>query len=807
MVKMEGELGRSTKADGDEVACAVGSCTEEAANHSSGEVPTNAGSEQDAIPFIDGNGTDLPRDNDSHDHLVEKILELRFQNEYFKTQIQNLQVQHLRGCGDHGEHGVVENGEAVSSGDSTELREKVRILNQQIQEQRETQIAADNALVHLRSACAEADAKVAELSAKLVEAEKLKGQELSERDEKYSELGSKLGRLHKRAKQRIQELQKEKDEVEANLHEANEKAAHLSSQLASAQQDLERNRQKASEALRSLDSERQQLRTTNNKLRDNLDELRRFMEAKEIALEGAQQALAEKEQMLHDMQGLLQSMEEKGQASIVEITTKHQKQMESLEAQLVDAIAERSKAAETISSLQALIAEKESRIAELDAASSGEAARLGAALEAAKGEVLHLKNVHEKERDIWEASMLALKARLEESENSCLKSEIESAKTRSELELQLALLNQQLNAKDSELLAVKDEVSNLEKEFSSYKVRAHTLLQKKEAELSAAKETELIQALEAALKEAEKELAAATLDRDRAHQDLDDFRSKHNEEINARDKAISIAEKRINDMEANLSSVRSLHLSEKETWQQSLKNMEETWRLKCEALEAQVNEASEKSLEEELESLKLQYKQLKEEHDSFRDIAEKMVDAKDKEIAKLLDEKDNLQRTMLSRSQVVDNDKQQTDLMKQESPSSDATVAEQQILLLARQQALRDEQLAQSQRHILALQEEIEELEHENRLHSQQEAMLKAELRDMERKQKREGIDMTYLKNVILKLLETGEVEALLPVIATLLQFSPEEIKKLQDTYKAIAASADIASSGPRSLFSRFSFS
>lgn len=27
----------------------------------------------------------------------------------------------------------------------------------------------------------------------------------------------------------------------------------------------------------------------------------------------------------------------------------------------------------------------------------------------------------------------------------------------------------------------------------------------------------------------------------------------------------------------------------------------------------------------------------------------------------------------------------------------------------------------------------------------------------MERKQKREGVDMTYLKNVILKLLETGK--------------------------------------------------
>lgn len=34
--------------------------------------------------------------------------------------------------------------------------------------------------------------------------------------------------------------------------------------------------------------------------------------------------------------------------------------------------------------------------------------------------------------------------------------------------------------------------------------------------------------------------------------------------------------------------------------------------------------------------------------------------------------------------------------------------------------------------------------------------MLKEELRNMERSQKREGVDMTYLKNVIVKLLETG---------------------------------------------------
>ena len=34
--------------------------------------------------------------------------------------------------------------------------------------------------------------------------------------------------------------------------------------------------------------------------------------------------------------------------------------------------------------------------------------------------------------------------------------------------------------------------------------------------------------------------------------------------------------------------------------------------------------------------------------------------------------------------------------------------------------------------------------------------MLKEELRSMDRSRKREGVDMTYLKNVVLKLLETG---------------------------------------------------
>ena len=44
--------------------------------------------------------------------------------------------------------------------------------------------------------------------------------------------------------------------------------------------------------------------------------------------------------------------------------------------------------------MQVLLAEKESKIAEMDAASTGKAARLGAAVESIKGELAHLKHEH-----------------------------------------------------------------------------------------------------------------------------------------------------------------------------------------------------------------------------------------------------------------------------------------------------------------------------------------------------------------------------------------------------------------------------
>ncbi|PNY16770.1 protein GRIP-like, partial [Trifolium pratense] len=367
--------------------------------------------------------------------------------------------------------------------------------------------------------------------------------------------------------------------------------------------------------------------------------------------------------------------------------------------------------------------------------------------------------------------------------------------------------------------------SSLEREFSSYKARAHALLQKKDADLVAAKDSEQLKALEEALKEAENEVLSITEERDRALLDLQSAMANNEKELaesvcgaltashlmNFRDTALENAKQQIRSLETKLDLLSAKHLREKEEWGLSLQNVEETWRIRCEAMKAENEAAAAEDMKKELEELKQRCKKLKEEHASFHDLADRMIEDKDNEISRLLDENKNLRQSLQSRPTASQNDTYNTALHKLDPTNLSPSDAEHQILILARQQAQREEELAQSQRHILALQEEIEELEHENRLHSQQEAMLKSELRNMERSKKREGVDMTYLKNIILKLLETGEVEVLLPVIGMLLQFSPEEMQKCQQTYQNSkdvppSPASDTSGSG-LSLFSRFSFS
>ncbi|XP_010484694.1 PREDICTED: protein GRIP [Camelina sativa] len=737
---------------------------------------------------------------DNHDdQLLQMVAQLRLENDFLKSQFKD---------------GLVEADE------SAQLKQQVASLSREIDVEKQTRVAAEQALEHLREAYSEADAKAQEYS----QAQQKLDQEIKDRDEKYADLDAKLSRLHKRAKQRIQEIQKEKDDLNARFQELNETAERASSQHSSMQQELERTRQQANEALKAMDAERQQLRSANNKLRDTIEELRGSLQPKENKIETLQQSLLDKDQILEDLKKQLQAVEERKQTTVAELSAKHQKNLESLEAQVIDALSERDKAAENISLLQVLLAEKESKIAEMEAAATGEAARLRAAAETLKGELAHLKAENEKEKETWEASCDALKSKLETAESNYLQAEIEVAKMRSQLGSEMSMQTQMLSTKDAELKGAREEINRLQSEFSSYKIRAHALLQKKDMELAAAKDSEQIKSLEEALKEAEKEVYLVSAERDRAQQDLQGALASLEKELEERAGVLKDAREQIKSLELKLDSAVARNQAEKQAWEEDLRVLEETWRRRCEALTAQSEASSAEGLEKELEDAKLRNKRLKEEHESVRELADRLIEEKDQEISRLVDENKNLRKSIEAKpvwnessSQVHHYGNNNIESQLQDVTNLSTSAAEHQILILARQQAQREEELAQTQRHILALQEEIEELERENRLRSQQEAMLKRELREMEREQKREGVDMTYLKNVILKLLETGEVEALLPVVGMLLQFSPEEIQKCQQAYHSSTATTTTtteASPGPAasegsglSLFSRFSFS
>lgn len=111
---------------------------------------------------------------------------------------------------------------------------------------------------------------------------------------------------------------------------------------------------------------------------------------------------------------------------------------------------------------------------------------------------------------------------------------------------------------------------------------------------------------------------------------------------------------------------------------------------------------------------------------------------------------------------------------------------------LAAAQSSRDEELAGARRHAMEAEAEMREALAESERMGAQCVVLKDEIRSLRRTAERErmGADVTemeYLKTVIVKLLETGEFEALLPVVATLLKLDPEEVSRVRGAYEAAA--------------------
>lgn len=718
-------------------------------------------------------------------------------------------IQQHEGSGE-GSEGVriSENVDALEQ-QLKEANEKIQGLEAELKERVESLQVTEAAARDAKNALPVVDERTSGLTLKLEKVNK----QLEEETTKYTELDAKFGRLLKRSKQRIQEVQKEKDDLELQFKALEEKATEALARQAALQADLNATRNQAGDAIRNLDSERQQLNTALRRARQDIEEMRQAMEAKEHELNETSSVVYEKEQQLSELSLKLKEAETNQEVAMLGLKETYQKVVESYEQQLAEAAKECSKGDETLSTLQAQLADKESKLAEVEAASSGELVRLGALLDAARGDIQRLMSEHEKEleteRDEHKSTVALLMNKLEASESLLHQVEMAAGSRRSQLESELEGCRQILSATQVELATARSETKLQAQELAAYKVRAHALLQRKEAALQAAQDSSTMAALESALEEAKAQAAAATTARDQVMRRLDATVADYQRQLNAQAGVIEEADLHIRELATQLELSKNLVKSQHVEYERRLHQAEETLSLRPEVPAPTISPVNE-DLERELTALRKVEKHLKGEFESYKEMTDSMMANKDEEIMRLVEERNSLQKHL---SQKAPNDVVERSAISSPPPP----LAEQQILSLARLQAQKEEEVARCLRHIEALQEEVKELEQENRLRVHQITILKEEYQNSERSQKRSTVDMTYVKNVILKLLETGEVEALLPVIAMLLQFSPDELRRCHEAYKmqssaevplsGAAAVVDAAASAPRSLLSRFTLS
>lgn len=118
-----------------------------------------------------GSNGDLLKENgmlDDHDQLVGLVMELKLQNEFLKSQFEELKTGR---SGDDGSCKQRDGSEEESreNVDVKELHQRIESLSKDLNLEKETRCAAEKALEHLRAVYEEADAKAQEFSAKLAE--------------------------------------------------------------------------------------------------------------------------------------------------------------------------------------------------------------------------------------------------------------------------------------------------------------------------------------------------------------------------------------------------------------------------------------------------------------------------------------------------------------------------------------------------------------------------------------------------------------------------------------------------------------
>lgn len=177
-------------------------------------------------------------------------------------------------------------------------------------------------------------------------------------------------------------------------------------------------------------------------------------------------------------------------------------------------------------------------------------------------------------------------------------------------------------------------------------------------------------------------------------------------------------------------------------------------RLEMEKASLEAERGSNEELAQVLEELA----QVREELKSVRNKARMMMEAKDKEI-------------QASKARMMMED---SPAKLPEVPVGDPPTKSEADGLTSK--------LEDANKLVLSLQDALADSERTHELRDISEQVLKEEIQEMRRNEKRGKVDVTYVKNVLLKGFESGELDphsSLVTVLSRLLEFSPEELKKI----------------------------
>eukprot|EP01026_Neomeris_dumetosa_P022265 TRINITY_DN1921_c1_g1_i14.p1 TRINITY_DN1921_c1_g1~~TRINITY_DN1921_c1_g1_i14.p1 ORF type:complete len:521 (+),score=125.45 TRINITY_DN1921_c1_g1_i14:310-1872(+) len=468
-----------------------------------------------------------------------------------------------------------------------------------------------------------------------------------------------------------------------------------------------------------------------------------------------------------------------------------------------------------------------------------------------------LQREHDADKTKIKRALGEMKRKLDQSKEEQRKMELSSAEQRGKNEAEKVTLRNDIKHAEDLAQSTHTELTSIQKELQDYKSRAHILLKQKEEEIKHIRNTvgnneELSGALQASQFEV-KQLRQNQTD---LQAQIEQVRTDGQAQM---DELKTFYEKRMFELESSLaeSEKRAEKVSsESQEWQKrsvdlesQLTQLQFSNSLKPHESHTTTNKSLEQDQSKRIEELEMRIQGLQQDFQTYRETNERMAEAKEEEVQRLLEKNAILRSQVAAASQasltasgeVDEQPALQAFKVETPKPLREASIIESvlsgedfqqsssfqtvgqggilgsllqetqpsensQFIELAQRQAERDEALEALRRQKEELEEEVREYEKEVQLRAEQERVLKQALRDIEmnqlqvkstnktgehgkngsqtgaNNQENEQVDLQYLKNVIIKMMETNQAEALLPVISTLLGFSNEELQHCKDT-------------------------